>query len=239
MIRLPSNELDVRTTMASGWRLSTTFTYVVDIGDLAATWHGFDHDRRRLIRRAERLGYHVTESTDPSELTDNESLARLHRDQAETLGGRDDLDARRSQVLVPRLIDEGAARLFFAYDRAGTPVAAQLVAVDRRRMVSASRVVNLVTGVDRHHRDSGVNGLLRWEVMRAMHDDGVDVFDLNGARIGPTGRFKASFGGRLEPVWMLSIDDHASIGRLLGAVAYRIRTGIPYRASRFLQALRR
>ena len=230
-LRLPADSIDLRPALVDGWTAKISFSFEVDISDLSQAWGRFDHDRRRLIRRAERLGYHVTEVEPSSIDSDAHVIARLHHQQQLWMSGRGAGDpaattelGRQTAVVLGGLLATGAGRAFIAVDADGTPVAAQVVAT------MGDRAGNLITGIDPAHRDSGVNGLLRWQSMSALHLDGISRLDLNGARQGETGRFKASFGGRLTTQWIVSVDDQRTVADSTIALARRIRSGLGRRA---------
>lgn len=62
-LRMAPGTADVRALVAAGWQLRPSFTYRVDIADLRQAWDAIDTNRKRLIRRAERLGYGISELT--------------------------------------------------------------------------------------------------------------------------------------------------------------------------------
>jgi hypothetical protein len=81
---------------------------------------------------------------------------------------------------------------------------------------------NLLTGACPEHLDSGVNGLLRWQIFKLLGGVGFREFDLNGARPGAVGRFKASFGGKLVERWELIHRGQPSHGRTLQRFVRRL-----------------
>lgn len=99
---------------------------------------------------------------------------------------------------MPMLLGSRAARLFVIDDGRGGPVAAFVLVTS-----SVPSAAVLASGADRSRLDDGAAASLRWEVIRRLSGDGVDVLDLNGARTGPHGRFKSSFGGELAERWEL------------------------------------
>lgn len=213
-LRMVPHAADVRELVAGGWTLRPTFTFRLDIDDIARAWAAVDHNRRRLIRRAEALGYTVTELRgdvvgpeagierfDPSVPA---AVSRLNRMQQAGYGLPADLELPGWQLLLERLLGGGAARLFIARCPRGELVAFQLVTEQ------AGVAANLLTGSCPEHLDSGVNGWLRWRVCEALHREGIRQLDLNGARPGASGRFKASFGGSLIERWELIFPKDAS-----------------------------
>lgn len=207
-LRMVPRAADVRELIAGGWMLRPTFTYRLAIDDIARAWAAVEHNRRRLIRRAETLGYTVAEvrgdSVRPDANTQRydpsfaDAISRLNRVQQGGYGLPADLDLPGWRLLLERLLGCGAARLFVACCPRGELVAFQLVTAQ------AGVAANLLTGSCPEHRDSGVNGWLRWRVCEVLHREGIRQLDLNGARPGASGRFKASFGGDLIERWELS-----------------------------------
>lgn len=196
-VRLRPRSIDVRKIVESGWRLTSSFTYEIDITDLDRAWRSIDDNRRRLIRRAERRGCSVREVSGCS-VHLVEEVDRLHRMMRDGYGTTTDLDGRGWQQALPLLFEAGLVRLLTVFDADGE--AAAFVLVTRTRPVSTL----LATGSDPSRLDSGAGALLRWRMLCELAADGVESVDMNGARIGPEGRFKASFGGELADRWELS-----------------------------------
>jgi hypothetical protein len=78
---------------------------------------------------------------------------------------------------------------------------------------------NLFTGSSRSDADRGANTLLRWKAASHLYEEGVVRLDLNGARPGPAGRFKASLAADLVPRWDLHQPDHRPVALLQRATA--------------------
>lgn len=201
-IRMVPLSADVRGVLTRGWCIRPTFTYHVDISDLGVAWQRMERDRRRLVKRAEQMGYCIERSI-PAQLSsvDRSQLAavleRLNDDQQARVGGAVEVTGSGWRQVVEVAMNPDRAALHVAYDRHGVAVAFQCASI-----VGADASM-LFTGVDSQHIASGVNGLLRWEAMADLHKAGVQRFDLNGARPGEVGRFKASFGGELTERWDL------------------------------------
>jgi hypothetical protein len=194
MLRMVPMAGDVRASIAAGWRYEPTFTFVLDIADTDRVWAGMDRNRRRLVRRAEELGYQITEEQVATDAAVAE-VTRLHRNQQAGYGLSGEFDEPGWSVLLTRLLASGAGRLFMARTPAGEAVAFQLLTT------MGSSAANLMTGTDAAHLPTGVNGLLRWEVCTVLSSEGLVQLDLNGAKPGESGRFKASFGGHLVERW--------------------------------------
>lgn len=202
-LRLRPGSIDVRGLVDSGWRLTSTFTYEVAVADLDAAWRNLDDNRRRLIRRAEREGCVVREVEVFSESVAAE-VDRLHLMMRDGYRSSTDLDADSWRSALRKLFDADLARLFIVFDADGTAVA--FVLSTNTRPVSTL----LASGADPDRLDSGAGALLRWRMFCELSAHGAHFVDLNGARIGPEGRFKASFGGELVDRWELTAPRHAS-----------------------------
>lgn len=262
-LRMAPGTADVRALVAAGWQLHASFTYRVDISDLRQAWEAIDTNRKRLIRRAQRLGYGISEVTCPTGTcptanepsgrsmcqasessvgqtieeagvkieTYDDSVAndveRLHRLQEQGYGLPGDVDLKGWRELLRRTLGQGTVRLFVARSRDGQVVAFQLTAapdpVASAATSGGARVAaNLLTGACPEHLDSGVNGLLRWQIFKLLGGVGFREFDLNGARPGAVGRFKASFGGKLVERWELIHRGQPSHGRTLQRFVRRL-----------------
>lgn len=272
-LRMAPGTADVRALVAAGWQLRPSFTYRVEIADLRQAWEAIDTNRKRLIRRAERLGYGISElrcpgvtgsqanglrkigpdANEPSgrsmcqtsessvgqkfgeagiriEAYDDSvasDVERLHRLQEQGYGLPGDLDLKGWRELLRRTLGQGTVRLFVAKSREGQVVAFQLTAAADRLGNDATSggahvAANLLTGACPKHLDSGVNGLLRWCVFARLGEAGFREFDLNGARPGAAGRFKASFGGKLTERWELIHCGQPSHGRTLRRFVRRL-----------------
>lgn len=196
-LRMRPGTFDIRWAIDRGWVSSMSFTYLLEIGDVTSAWQRMSPDRRRLVRRAESRGLRVRECIDaPPELVGR--MSELHALQQGTYGAALDLDRVGWRTAVPMLLGSRAARLFVVETPAGGLVSAFLI-------VTASRpsAAVLVSGADPAGLDDGAATLLRWDVIRRLSADGVEVLDLNGARTGVHGRFKSSFGGELAERWEL------------------------------------
>lgn len=195
-LRMRPNTFDIRKLMDHGWTASQSFTYHLDIRDLDTTWSRIATNRRRLVRRAEQRAFEVREVHDVTpDLVD--LVARLHDEQQGSYGANVDLDAAGWRLALPALVALSSGRLFVTVDAGGGLAAFVLVSG------SAPSAAVLASGAARSTLDDGAAALLRWEVIRRLSADGVEVLDLNGARSGPHGRFKASFGGELAERWEL------------------------------------
>jgi hypothetical protein len=196
-LRLRPRSIDVRRLVQSGWTLTSTFTYEIPTADLERTWRSIDDNRRRLIRRAERQGCIVREVSEFSPSVVDE-VNRLHLMMRDGYRSSTDLDADSWSEALQTLFDTNLGRLFTVSDADEVLVA--FVLVTNTRPVSTI----LATGADPSRLESGAGALLRWKMLFELSAHGVEFVDMNGARIGPEGRFKASFGGELVDRWELT-----------------------------------
>lgn len=199
LIRMSTETGDVRELLSNGWSLRPTFTYTMEIADIERAWHALDPNRRRLVRRGEANGYFVESleslGRDPALLV--RSLAGLRTMQLRTYGVNDPPDLEAWRHLIEHLLATRAGRLFVVRSPDGEPVAFQLMSV------GAGSAGNMLTGSDPAHAERGSNSLLRWRAAQALAAERIRRVDLNGARSGDTGRFKASLGAVITERWDL------------------------------------
>ncbi|MEN9504467.1 MAG: hypothetical protein RI958_393 [Actinomycetota bacterium] len=219
-LRMRPGTVDIRGLVERGWVPSLSFTYHLDLSDLSLAWRRVDDNRRRLVRRAEHLGYEVREvsaADADGRLVDR--VARLHAQQQASYGTPVELDRAGWRVALASLLGSRVARLFATADPRGDLVAFVLVSA------SVPSAAVLASGAERSALDDGAAALLRWEVFRQVSGDGVRVLDLNGARSGPHGRFKASFGGELVERWELRSPEQTTVPTW-GSIVRRAATGV-------------
>lgn len=217
-VRMLPSTGDIRELLEAGWQATPTFSYEMDLHSLEHTWAAMDGDRRRLVRRAERLGYCVIEHrhTFGDATLAVDELIRLHAAQQQAYGPVTPPSRAAMLHIVNELLRSECGRLFIARDGDGSAVAAQLV------VVWGDRAANLFTGSSPADAKRGANTLLRWTAASHLHDEGVVRLDLNGARPGAAGRFKASLGAELTPRWNLHRPDQRPVA-LLQRAALRAR----------------
>ncbi len=189
VLKARSPLLDVRPFLASGWRATPGYTYVVSIADLANTRSRIEQNLRRLIDRCERTGMSFSEDDD------FEAFFTLHAHTMDRVGWHTYLEVAAFRVFYQTLARQGLARLFFARLPDGQPVAAQLVLLGHP-------VTHTVTaGADPAHRQSGGTAFLRWKVFERLSALGYTANDLTDASLNPVTHFKSQLGGTLEP-WL-------------------------------------
>lgn len=197
-LRMRPGTVDVRGLLEQGWSATVNFTYHVDITDLALAWHRIDQNRRRLVRRATERGLTVHEYGHDDDLDAMAGrIAELHRVQMRHHGQIPVGDPVRWREVLADLLAHRSARLFVTHRADREAVAFVLVST------SSPLAVMLASGSEPSHLDDGATALLRWEMFTSLARDGVTEVDLHGARSGPAGRFKASFGGELAERWDL------------------------------------
>jgi hypothetical protein len=217
-LRLVPGSFDVRGLVADGWQPTFTFTWHVDVRDPARAWRGFDADRRRLVRRAERLGYTYERLTDldrdtgprdagpfdtgPFDTGTGDRLAALHTGQQARYGIPPDIAGDGWRVLLPELVRSGDIELHVARTAHGEIAAFVALAPAHADDVGGTAAI-IASGADPATIDDGPTSLVRWHLIGHLAEHGTAHLDLNGARPGPVGRFKASFGGRLVERWEL------------------------------------
>jgi hypothetical protein len=213
-LRLAPGSFDVRPLVADGWQPTFTFTWHVDVHDADTAWRGFDADRRRLVRRAERLGYTYERLTDLQADTGARTvdrLAALHTGQQARYGIGPDIAGDGWRVLLPELVRSGDVEVHVARSADGEIAAFVALAPAHGRNATGNATSNdtggtaaiVASGADPATIDDGPTSLVRWHLIRHLAALGTAHLDLNGARPGPVGRFKASFGGRLVERWEL------------------------------------
>ena len=219
-LRMRPRSFDVRRIVESGWDLTSTFTYEVAVADLDIAWRNIDDNRRRLIRRAERQGCVVHEHSQYSTAL-VEEIDRLHLMMRDGYRTSTDLDAEAWEEALQLLLHADLARVFTVSDPEGVSVAFMLVTC------TGSVATVLATGADPGQLDSGAGALLRWRMFCSLSAVGVERVDLNGARLGPEGRFKASFGGELVDRWEVTAPQGSgSPGTPSGPAVGGLRTGL-------------
>lgn len=210
LVRMLPSTGDIRETLAAGWHATPTFTYEIDLQEIGRTWDAMDGDRRRLVRRAERFGYRVDEYRQP--VADHtrvvDEMIDLHIAQQSVYGPVTPPNREAMRQIVRDLLESGCGRLFIARNSEGSAVAVQFV------VVWAGHAANVFTGSSPFDADRGANTLLRWKAACHLSDEGVVRLDLNGARPGTAGRFKASLGAELQPRWNLHQPDRRPLALL-------------------------
>ena len=199
-VRIPAGQFDPREVIACGFRITPSFTYEIPISSDSELMEQVLPDRRRQIRGAAGSGVTVREIP-----LDSATKARhwgpiihaLHAEQSGRHALAADTDADGFVTLLTHGIGQSWLRLFVAESASGIPCAFQITTVQN------ASAANVLTGYT-HSAPPGANALLRMDVLAELAREGVQRFDLNGARPGEGGRFKASLGGRLVERWNIA-----------------------------------
>ncbi len=184
---------DVRPMVSRGWAVMPTWSYVVSVCDLDATWSRMEQNVRRLVRRAEKEGIVVTEDDD------FESFFRLHSATMDRKDRAVYLSQARFEHYFRTLRERGLATLFQARTQRGNAVAATLLLLGNHPTAHT-----VAAAADAAFQSLGTNPLLRWEGFKALHERGFTGVDLTDATLNAVTRFKEQLGGSL--VMSLEID---------------------------------
>ncbi|MGA8277503.1 MAG: GNAT family N-acetyltransferase [Rhodanobacteraceae bacterium] len=177
---------DVRIFRAQGWSAEPTYSYVVDISDLAAAWTRVDKNLRRLIGRCREQG--ITFSIDD----DFDAFFRLHAETHERKGAPLYLPRKAFATFVERLRERGLGRLYQARLPDGRSIASQLV------LLGPHPVTHTVcAGADGEFLNLGASAFLRWRVFEDLAEAGYRANDLTDAELNPVTHFKSQLGGEL------------------------------------------
>lgn len=184
---------DVRPMASRGWAVRPTWSYVVPVSDLDATWNRIEQNLRRLVRRAEKEDIVVTEDDD------FESFFRLHEGTMDRKDKGVYLSKNGFERYFRALHEQGLATLFHARLPNGRAVATTLL------LLGNHPVAHTVSAAAKaEFQNLGTNPLLRWEGFKALHERGFRGVDLTDASLNPVTRFKGQLGGDL--VLSLEID---------------------------------
>jgi lipid II:glycine glycyltransferase (peptidoglycan interpeptide bridge formation enzyme) len=174
----------------AGWRridhVQPETTRMLDLSPPEeALWSGLRSSARWSVNRSRRSGIRVVEA-------DGSRLGDFHRIHAAAMA--------RAGVLprAPRTYDEmwavlaprGMARLLFAEDAAGEPLATLFL------VSCGARNVDLYSGTTPEGDRTRANYLLKWEALLRSRAWGFTEYDLWGLPNPGIAEFKASFGGR-------------------------------------------
>jgi Acetyltransferase (GNAT) domain len=213
-LRSRSTLADLRMFQSRGWSSVPSYSYVVDISNLAAAWDRVDKNLRRLVTRCTEQGLVLTEDGD------FESFHRMHvqthdRKRAPLYLPRDAFVA-----FVARLRTEGLARLYHARLPDGRSIASQLV------LLGAHPVTHTASAAaDAEFLSTGASAFLRWRVFEQLSAEGYRANDLTDAELNPVTHFKSQLGGDL--VLNLTVSRPSGVvwrtGEFAGALPMRIK----------------
>jgi len=178
---------DLRPCTAHGWQVRASYSYVVELGDLAVQWGRVEQNLRRLIERGRQQGLVLSEDDDFG------GFYALH---AATLARHDVaayLPREPFAQWFERLRAQKMARLYHARMADGRIAATQLV------LAGAHRTSHTISAAaDPALQSTGANPFLRWHAFEALAKDGYAQNDLTDAALNPVTHFKAQFGGTLS-----------------------------------------
>jgi hypothetical protein len=178
---------DLRFFDREGWNLQVGYTYEVQISDVDALWRNIDQNQRRLIRRAEKKSYTLSEDDD------FDSFFKQHQAIHERKGASLYLKKRQFEKYFHLLKKEGLCRLYHARTRENESAASQLV------LLSGHPVTHTVgAGSRKQFLSDGATSFLRWRVFDALSKEGYDANDLTDASVSSVARFKRDMGGELK-----------------------------------------
>lgn len=191
---------DLRAFEPPAWSIIPTWTYQVDISDLAQAWDRIDKDQRRLIRRCSELGARLTEDDD------FDSFYRLYATTHERKGAPLCLPRESFRRFVETLRKRGLGRIYHARMPDGSVLASQLV------LTGPHPVTHVVcAGSDAATQKLGASPFLRWKVFEDLHAAGYRGNDLTDAAVNPVTRFKSQLGGELRLCLQVQRRDHWSM----------------------------
>jgi len=213
-LRARSPLSDVRAFLASGWRASPTYTYVVPIADLAAQRERVEHNLRRLIDRCGRQGILFTDDDD------FDSYFALHLELHQRKGAPLYLPRARFERYFRRLKAAGLCRLFHARLPEGLSIASQLTLLGRHPVV---HTVSAAAHGD--YLNLGASAYLRWKAFETLSALGYQANDLTDAALNPVTHFKSQLGGDLETCFVLERPEatRLALAERLNAVYRRTR----------------
>jgi lipid II:glycine glycyltransferase (peptidoglycan interpeptide bridge formation enzyme) len=201
-----------------GWRpgrfIQPETTRLIDLrADEAALWGDLRKKWRQYVNRARAAGVTVVDD-DGGRLAD---FHRIYRETATRAGFHIRTEAAYRDVWEAYR-PSGAARLLFAVDAAGTPLATLML------IRCGSRVVEPYGGMTATGAETRANYLLKWEAIRSSREQGAAVYDLWGLAHPGIAHFKAGFGGRevrYVGAWDLVLD---RLGHQAFDTGTRVRT---------------
>jgi lipid II:glycine glycyltransferase (peptidoglycan interpeptide bridge formation enzyme) len=175
-----------------GYRQTTRYTYLLDVGDLNGVFDGINRNMRRNIQKAERQ---LTVTYEGS----LEDFYRINRMSFERQGIPIPYSFEMLRRHDEALAAHNARQIFFAID-------------DRQRIHSAAYLVwdrrssyYHLAGDDPELRHSGAGIFLIWKAIQYTNEQlGLPTFDFEGSMIRNIEHIRSQFGARQQPyhrVW--------------------------------------
>jgi len=146
--------------------------------DLRGKW-------RQYVQKARRSGVVITEGV----ASDLPAFYAIYAETAERAGFTYRTEATYRAVFA-EFAARGAARLLFARDEGGAPVATLMLIGWGRRVVEPYGGMTVAGAASR------ANYLLKWEAIRSSQERGFATYDLWGLSHAGIEQFKTGFGGR-------------------------------------------
>jgi len=196
-IKSRSTVTDLRPFAACGWVSWPSWSYVVDVADLAVAWSRVHKDQRRLVERCRERGFYLTQNDD------FDAFYRLHLQTHQRKGSPVYLPRDAFHRFVETLQANGLARLYHARLPDGRVAASQLV------LTGPHPVTHTVcAAADGEFLRLGASSFLRWSVFEDLARAGYRANDLTDAELNPVTRFKSQLGGDLVLNLQVSRRDH-------------------------------
>lgn len=215
IIHQPRPLIDARLFMEKGWNVEPSYTYLVALEDLKATWQRIEQNQRRLIRRSQEHGMLFVEDDD------FDSFYSLHLQTARRKCAPIYLAESEFRRYFSSLRSGDLCRLFQVRNPNGECVATQLVLTGRHNLSHT-----VCAAADERALKLGVTPFLRWRAFEKLASLGFRANDLTDAALNSVTRFKSQLGGELTMNLVLARNqrkDADSLGRKLRRRLSRLR----------------
>jgi len=175
---------------AAGWRPAPSpqpaRSRWIDLGQPEeAIWAGLRGKWRQYVQKARRSGVVVAEGG----VDDLAAFFAIYEETA-ARGGFTHRTEATYRAVFEAFAARGAARLLFAREPGGTPVATLML------IGWGPRVIEPYGGMTTAGAESRANYLLKWEAIRSSRERGHAIYDLWGLAHPGIEQFKSGFGGR-------------------------------------------
>lgn len=217
--------LDARPFLGQGWSTTPSYSYVVDLTDLQASWGKVEQNLRRLIERAESQGLAFSEDQD------FDAFFGLHAATLERHGTGVYLPRDAFARFVTTLGERNLGRLYLVRAPDGRAVAAQLCLLGPHPVSHTASA-----GADPEFNKAGASALLRWRAFQALAARGFKGNDLTDASLNPVTHFKSQLGGQLELTLVLQSPERTAfkIGGAVTKAGWALRGRLGAAARRLL-----
>lgn len=192
--------------------------YVLDLGSECPPLT-LSSNHRRNLRRAERAGIEVTETTEPKACEIHAALIDRSMSRRQERGER--VSADTPSAMFRHFLETGAGVLFQAALPDGAVLSSVLV------LLSARGAYYHSAGTSPDGMTQGASQLLIATVAERLRDRGIILFNLGGAAEDQTGltRFKCGFGPRTVELETASFDVARGARRVITTLVDQLRTG--------------